>query len=92
MKEKNSSNIPWWQPGMQLFLRLSGWIGGPIVAAVFLGKWLDRRYDSEPWLFLATVGISFVISMIALIKIGFEEFKKIESDAKDKLDNKESKK
>lgn len=67
---------------MQLFLRLSGWIGGPIVGAVFLGKYLDKRYNSEPWLFLATVGISFVISMIALIKIGFEEFRKIENENK----------
>lgn len=63
---------------MQLFLKLSGWIGGPIIIAVFVGKYLDRRYSSEPWLFLSTVGISFVISMVMLIKIGFEEFKKIE--------------
>lgn len=67
---------------MQLFLRLSGWIGGPIVVAVFLGKYLDKRYGTEPWLFLATVGIAFVVSMIALIKIGFEEFKKIEKESK----------
>ncbi len=70
--------IPWWQPGIQLFARLSGWIGGPIILAVFLGKFLDRKYNTEPWLFLVTVGISFVISMVMLIKIGFEEFKKIE--------------
>jgi len=69
---------------MQLFLRLSGWIGGPIVLAVFLGRYLDRRYDSDPWLFLATVGAAFVISMVALIKIGFEEFKKIEEENKKK--------
>ncbi|KKQ60633.1 MAG: hypothetical protein US82_C0031G0014 [Parcubacteria group bacterium GW2011_GWC1_38_22] len=81
---KENTNIPWWQPGMQLFLRLSGWIGGPIVLAVFLGRYLDRRYDSDPWLFLATVGAAFVISMVALIKIGFEEFKKIEEENKKK--------
>lgn len=84
MKNETKSNTPWWQPGMQLFLRLSGWIGGPIVAAVFLGKYLDKRYDSEPWLFLATVGIAFLISTIALIKIGFEEFRKIEEENKKK--------
>lgn len=82
MKNEIKSDAPWWQPGMQLFLRLSGWIGGPIVVAVFLGKYLDKRYDSEPWLFLATVGISFVISMVALIKIGLEEFRKIEKENK----------
>lgn len=92
MNIKEKPNVAWWQPGMQLFLRLSGWIGGPIIVAVIVGKFLDRRYQTEPWLFLATVGISFVISMAALIKIGFKEFKKIESDAaKEKL-NKEDKK
>ena len=82
MKNQQNSNIPWWQPGMQLFAKLSGWIGGPIVVAAFVGKYLDRRYDTEPWLFLATVGISFFVSMIMLIKIGFEEFKKIENESK----------
>lgn len=78
---------------MQLFLRLSSWIAGPIIVAVFVGKWLDQKYHTEPWLFLATVGISFVISMVAMIRIGFKEFKKIESDAaKAKLDKNESKK
>lgn len=91
MKEQKNSITPWWQPGMQLFLRLSGWIGGPIIVAVFLGKYLDRRYRSEPWLFLATVGISFVISMIALITIGFKEFKRIEKEAANEKLDKENK-
>lgn len=77
---------------MQLFLRLSGWIGGPIIVAVFLGKFLDRRYNTEPWLFLATVGIAFIISMVSLIMIGFKEFKKIESEVNNEKLNKEDKK
>lgn len=80
MNEQQKPNIPWWQPGMQLFLRLSGWIGGPIILAVILGKYLDNRYHTEPWLFLATVGISFVFSMIALVRIGLKEMKKIEKE------------
>ncbi|NTW27084.1 MAG: AtpZ/AtpI family protein [Candidatus Moranbacteria bacterium] len=91
MEEQKKTITPWWQPGMQLFLRLSGWIGGPIIVAVFLGKYLDRRYHSEPWLFLATVGIAFVISMIALIAIGFKEFKKIEKEAANEKLDKENK-
>lgn len=66
---------------MQLFLKLSGWIGGPIIIAVFVGKALDKKYQTEPWLFLASVGIAFVVSMIAMIKIGLREFKKIENDS-----------
>jgi hypothetical protein len=77
--EKNSK-VAWWQQGMELFLRLSGWIGGPIIVAVFVGKWLDRKYNSEPWLFLLSTAIAFLFSMGALIVIGAREFKKIEND------------
>ena len=79
--DKYNNNELWWKSGLALFWRLSVWIGGPIVAAVFLGRYLDNRYNSEPWLFLAAVGISFAISMVMLIRIGFEEFKKIESES-----------
>lgn len=90
--EKENKNIPWWQPGIGLFVKLSSWIAGPIIVAVFVGKYLDKRYGTEPWLFLATVGVSFVVSMISMIKIGFEEFKKIESESsKAKSDKKEEK-
>jgi F0F1-type ATP synthase assembly protein I len=84
MKLENKSKIAWWQSGMELFLRLSGWIGMPIIIAVFVGKFLDRKYNSEPWLFLLSVGISFVVSMFALVYIGLGEFKKIEEDNKKK--------
>lgn len=81
--------IPWWKPGMELFIKLSGWIGGPVIIAVFVGKFLDRKYNSEPWLFLLSVGIAFAVSMIALIRIGFKEIKKIESDASKAKSDKE---
>ena len=80
MQVKNKSKVAWWQPGMELFLRLRGWIGGPIIIAVFVGKWLDRKYHSEPWLFLLSTTAAFVISMGALIVIGNKEFRKIEDD------------
>jgi F0F1-type ATP synthase assembly protein I len=82
MDEKKNPKIAWWQSGMQLFLRLSGWIGMPIIIAVFVGKFLDRKYNSEPWLFLLSVGTSFVVSMFALVYIGLGEFKKIENENK----------
>lgn len=88
MDEKNKKSIPWWQPGIMLFMKLSGWIGGPIIVAVFVGKFLDRKYGTEPWLFLGTVGVSFVVSMIAMIKIGFEEFRKIEGENKQNSNDK----
>ncbi len=79
---ENKAKVAWWQPGMELFLRLSGWIGGPIIIAVFVGKWLDRKYHSEPCLFLLSTTAAFVISMGALIVIGNKEFRKIDGENK----------
>lgn len=79
---KQAERAVWWQPALMVFARLSGWIVAPVVLAVFLGKWLDRKYSTEPWLFLATVGFSFFISIFGLAKNAVEEFKKIEEEEK----------
>lgn len=82
-----SSGQVWWQPAMMMFLKFSSWIFAPVIIAVFIGRWLDNKYETEPFLFLATVGFAFLISMFGLIKIVKEEYKKIEDDAKNKKVN-----
>jgi F0F1-type ATP synthase assembly protein I len=76
---------PWWQPAVALFLRLSAWIAAPVVMATILGRWLDGRFGTEPWLFISTVGLAFIISMVVLVKTVAEEYKKIEKDSKSKI-------
>ena len=83
MSEGNQKpDAAWWQPGMAIFLRLSSWIGGPIIIAVFVGKFLDRKFHTEPWLFLFSVGIAFIISTIMIVIIGVREMKNIEKESK----------
>lgn len=67
-----------------LFGRLSGWIGGPVIVGVFLGKWLDSKYGTEPWLFLTTVGLAFFISSFGIVRDSLREMKRIEKEEKDK--------
>ena len=74
----------WWVPAIAVFTRLSGWLLAPLIIGVTLGKWLDKKYDTAPWLFLATIGIAFIVSMFGLIKNTLEEFKKIEKAANNK--------
>lgn len=62
-----------------LFVRLSGWIVGPIILALTIGIWLDRRYDTSPWLLLTAVGVSFFVSMAGLVKETLKEYKSIQS-------------
>ena len=79
---------PWWQPAIALFLQLSVWIAGPIIIAIFLGRWLDERYGTSPWLFLATVGAAFIISNVGIVKQSLKSMKEIDK----KLPPKEEKK
>jgi Kef-type K+ transport system membrane component KefB len=79
-KENNGENVPWWQPGMVLFIKLSGWIAGPVIVALFVGKWLDRKYGTEPWLFLATVGVAFVLSSVGIVYDSIKEMKRIDRE------------
>lgn len=76
------NNEPWWKPSVELFARLSSLIAFPVLVAIFIGRWLDNKYHTEPWLFLACVGLAFVISMTGIIRITLVEFKKI-ADTKD---------
>lgn len=70
------------KPYLFMSLRLSGWILGPVLAGIFIGKWLDGKYKSDPWLFLASMGIAFAISMIGLIKNIIEAYKDIDNNVK----------
>ena len=86
-KMEQKTEKPWWQPGLEMFARFSAWIFAPVIAGAFLGRWLDRKYDMEPFLFLSTVGFAFFISMFGLIIEVSKEYKKIEND-KSKIKNK----
>lgn len=69
---------------MILFTKLSGWILGPVILGVIVGKWLDKKYNTEPWLFLATVGIAFFLSMFGIVKDSLREMRRIEKEEKSK--------
>lgn len=79
----NNNQIAWWQPALAMFIKLSGWIGLPIIIALFLGKWLDKKYNSAPWLLLTCIGLAFILSMVGLIKETVREYKKIDRLSKD---------
>ncbi len=77
----------WWQPALIIFAKFSGWIALPLVGALYLGKWLDKKYGSEPWLFLTTVGVAFLISMTGLYLTVIKDFKRIEKEAQENKKN-----
>ncbi len=76
-KIEKSKDSAWWQPAVFMFLRLSVWIAGPLIVALFLGSWLESRYGLKPWLSLAAIGLAFVVSMIGIVRVTIKEIKKI---------------
>lgn len=72
----------WWEPALILFSKLSLWIVIPVLIGVMIGKWLDKAFHTEPWLFLASVGIAFIFSMFRLVKDAEDEYKKIDEEEK----------
>ncbi|MFH1427069.1 MAG: AtpZ/AtpI family protein [Patescibacteria group bacterium] len=72
----------WWQPAIVMFARLSGLIVIPVILGVFIGKWLDKKFNSEPWLFLACVGFAFIISMFGLVKKLLKNMQKLKKKIK----------
>ena len=83
MEEKKVKDL-WWKPAVTIFSNVSAWIAGPIILALILGKYLDKRYNSAPWFFIGLTILSFIISITAIWKILQKYIKEIEKEAKDK--------
>ena len=83
-KEKLEIKTPWWREGLISFARISASIAIPIIIALYLGKYLDNKYNTEPWIFLGLTFIAFIISMIFIWINMMKYIKEIESKAKNK--------
>ena len=64
----NKSEKVWWRPAILLFFQMSSWIAIPVIVGLFIGKWLDNRYGTEPWLFLGITGVAFIISIVGMVR------------------------
>ena len=83
--QHDNGRVVWWLPAITIFLKLSVWIAAPVIISLYLGEWLDNKYDSAPWLFLICMGLAFAISIFGLIRNTTKELKKFEKENKDKF-------
>jgi F0F1-type ATP synthase assembly protein I len=60
---------PWWYDSLVIFGRVSTWVTIPIVIALFVGKYLDRTFGTEPWMFLGLTALAFFISIFGILKV-----------------------
>jgi len=89
-KTADNKNGPvWWQPAIIMFMKLSAWIAVPVIIGLFVGQWLDNKYHSSPWLFLLSIGVAFIVSIIGLVRNTMAELNRIDEQSKKKQKNKE---
>lgn len=59
---------------------ISAWIAFPVIIGLYLGKWLDQKFNTEPWLFLVTIALFFLVSLYGLFTSIKREAKKMEKN------------
>jgi F0F1-type ATP synthase assembly protein I len=77
-----------WNLALRFMANISGWIAFPVIIGLFLGRWFDQKFGTEPWLFLTTIGACFLVSMYGLGVNALKEFKQAEKEYGDNQDNK----
>lgn len=86
-KNKKQDDKSWWQEGMVVFAQASGWIAGPIIAALFLGRWLDNKFQTGTFYFYVCIAVAFIISNVGLVLEVIKYKKKLNKiDQQDKQD------
>ena len=68
----------WYADALLLFSRLTIWIAVPVVVAVHLGKYLDERFGTKPWIVTVCLIISFNLSIIVLLRETKRVFKDLD--------------
>jgi len=79
-KKVNSGKLDYafWAPALGIFSRFTAWIVAPVFVGALLGIYFDKKFNTEPWIFILGIAIAFIISMIGLAKNALNEYKKQE--------------
>lgn len=54
---------PWWRDGVIIFSKVSAYIAIPVIIASFIGKYLDKKYDTDPIIFFVSVATAFILTI-----------------------------
>ncbi len=87
MSNDKNKNL-WWQLGLKIFVESTGWIAIPIIGALFLGRWLDVKYATQPLFFLSLTFLALIISSIGIARIGVKYIRLLEGGKDNSKNNK----
>lgn len=78
-KPKKDLDKDWWHQGVRMFAQATGWIAFPVIGALFLGQWLDQKYDTGQLYFFSLTALAFIISCVGIGMTGVKYMKEIEN-------------
>jgi len=82
--ETSQKDKKWWSNALALFGQISSWIVAPILVAVFLGDWLDSRFNKDNLYLYICVGVAFVLTNVGLFINVVKFSRQMEKEAKNK--------
>ena len=53
---------------LRIFADFSGTIAIPAVLGALLGKWLDSRFGTEPWLLIVTLAVALGVTASVVVR------------------------
>lgn len=81
----------WMSFSLKVFAESTGWIAIPVIAALYLGRYLDARQDSGNLYFFSLTALAFVVSCVGLARIGIKYMAMLDSGKEDKKDHESNK-
>lgn len=68
-KAKNKKfNAEFWKTVIKGSQNYVGLIVIPVLSGAGLGWWLDKKFQTEPWLFTVLVFLGFIVSIVNLVR------------------------
>lgn len=74
---KNSQDKDLWRLGLNAFAQMSGAIAIPVLIALFVGRFLDQKYQTGHLYFFILTLVAFIISCVSIGVLGVKYLNQI---------------
>lgn len=62
--------------GVEIFSEITGLIVFPVIAGALVGRWLDSKYNSEPWFIIVGTAFGIIVASISIASLVKKYIKK----------------
>jgi len=81
MDQQIENNDKKWQAiAWQIGGTATAWVVVPALVAVFGGQWLDTKFQTEPLLFIISMTLAFIVTLIGILRLAQDYLKQQEQE------------